>query len=150
MVGGPKEPDGSTDWPPSEATRRSDGAPESRRAAFVGPTPSDFAPSPYPPADVLATYVAIEPDLVARVLERIDAETDHRRRIELKLVSRNERRLDLAQIMAFVVALSGTFGAFAAAHIGVPSAVCIAAIVFCIGGPNAATILARVLDRRQG
>jgi len=99
---------------------------------------------------VLATYVAIKPDLVARVLERIDAETDHRRRLELKLVAWNERRLDLAQIMAFMVAISGTVGAFVAGYLGVPSLVCVAAIVFCIGGPNAATILARVLDRRQG
>jgi uncharacterized membrane protein len=141
MASGPEEPDGSTDWPRNEATRR---------AANSGPPSSDFMPSPYPPADVLATCVAIEPDLVARALERIDAETDHRRRIELKLVARNECRLDLAQIMAFVVALSGTVGALVAGYLGVPSAVCIAAIVFCIGGPNAATVLARVLDRRQG
>ena len=106
--------------------------------------------NPYPPPEVLAAYAAIETGLLARILDRIDAETTHRRSLEQVLVSRTEDRTDRSQTMAFIVALGGTVGALVAGYLGVSSAVCITVLVFCIGGPNAATILARILDRRQG
>ena len=41
----------------------------------------------------------------------------------------------------------GTLGALTAAYMGVPSLVCIVVVVVAVGGPNAATIVGRLLDR---
>jgi uncharacterized membrane protein len=106
--------------------------------------------SPYPLASTLRAYAAFDPDLVKRVLDNTDLQIAHRHQMERDLMTVSERRRDRGQIFAFTVAMSGTVGAFVAGYLGVPSLVCVVAIVFCIGGPNAATILARVLDRRQG
>lgn len=106
--------------------------------------------SPYSSAEMMQEYRDRGfPDLPDKIVRSIDLQTAHRQGLESLVTKGGERRKDRAQWGAQAVAVTGLVGALVAGYLGVPSAVRVAAIVVAIGGPNAATILGRVLDRNS-
>lgn len=119
---------------------------ERRRA--LAETAGALPPNPYPPADVLAEYAAKGlPHLADRIVEAIDQEFAHRRQLERASADGDERRKGFAQWGAIALGMLGTLGALGAAYMGVPASVCVVVVVVSVGGPNAATIVGRLLDR---
>ena len=104
--------------------------------------------SPYTSGEMLAEYRdAGFPEIVNRALDSIDQQRDHRQNLEISITNRSEARKDRSQTGAQVSAILGLIGALIAGYFKVPSWICIVAIIFAIGGPNAATIAARMMDR---
>jgi len=109
---------------------------------------SSMSASPYTSAEMLQAYVnAGLSDLVPRIVESIDQQAAHRQRLEETCTLRGERREDRAQAGALVLAIIGLLGSLYAAYMGVSAWVCGIGIIVSIGGPNAATVLGRILDR---
>jgi hypothetical protein len=81
----------------------------------------------------------------AEVMEWIKDQTLHRQKLERKRTDRSQTRLDRAQKYAFIVALFGLVVAVITSYWNGWAAAIFA--IVSVGGPSAATILARVLDR---
>jgi hypothetical protein len=97
---------------------------------------------------MLAGYVERGlPDLVAKTISTIDEQIAHRQRLERQREEGSRTRRNLAQLGALILGVFGTLGALMAGYYGVPSSICIAVVVMSVGGPNAATVVARLLDR---
>jgi hypothetical protein len=121
--------------------------PEKMRA-FVTAITGSISSSPYSSAEMLQEYVQRGfPDLPEKVVRAIDQQVAHRQSLEKTVTQNQERRENRAQWGAQILSVLGLSGSLLAGYVGVPPAICIVAIVVSIGGPNAATIVARVLDR---
>jgi hypothetical protein len=104
--------------------------------------------SPYTSAEMLGEYRdAGFPELVDKVIEAIDHENLHRQEMERLVVHSEQARLNRAQFGAQGIAAAGVIGALLGGHFGVPTSICIAVAMISVGGPPAATIAARLLDR---
>ena len=104
--------------------------------------------SPYPSADMLAAYVANGlPELVDKVVGTINQQVAHRQSLERLRAEGVERRQGRAQWGAVILGVIGTLGALGGAYLSVPPLVCIVVAIVAVGGPNAATIVGRILDR---
>lgn len=111
-------------------------------------TVTSVSASPYPSARMLAQYVEQGmPDLVAKIVATIDEQVAHRQRLERQREAGSQNRQNLAQLGAFALGVVGTAGALVAGYFGVPPVICIVAVVMSVGGPNAATVVARLIDR---
>jgi uncharacterized membrane protein len=103
--------------------------------------------SPYPSADILEQYENFRPGLSERIIERIDRALDKSAEQRLLLHDRQERRKDRAQWSAIGISFFGLIVAPLTAYFTdgwvVPSIIAI----ISVGGPNAAMVLARYLDR---
>jgi hypothetical protein len=86
-------------------------------------------------------------ELVPKIIESIDRQVAHRQALEETCTLRSERREDRAQIGAQVLSVLGLLASLYAGYKGVSSWVCGIGIVVSIGGPNAATIVGRFLDK---
>jgi uncharacterized membrane protein len=82
--------------------------------AFVrGPDDQDVASmqaqvtsSPVPPAELLEGYNAAIQDGAQRLFALVETQSDHRQKIEIKVVDGQSKRSDRGQIFAFILALS--------------------------------------------
>lgn len=116
--------------------------------AFVQVLSRSMSSSPYTSAAMLEDYVKRGfPDLPGRVLEAIDIQRDHRIALEQATTSGSERRRNRSQIFAQVLGCGSVIGALIGGYYQVPTTICIAVVVVGVGGPNAATILGRVMDK---
>lgn len=104
---------------------------------------------PIPPAEMLAEYDALQPGLGRELIGWARAQQEHRRGLEQLTTRGAEKRMNRSQTYSFILALLSIGGGIFAAWLGLHW---IAAIIVVagIGGPNAATVLARYLDRKTG
>jgi hypothetical protein len=79
-------------------------------------------------------------------MEWIKDQTRHRQKQEQKRTDGSEKRLGRAQNYAFIVALFGLTVSMISAYFG-STVAAIAFAIVSVGGPGAATVLARILDR---
>ena len=104
--------------------------------------------SPYTSAEMLEDYVNRGfPDLPGKVISAIDQQVAHRQKLETIVTQGSEQRKGRAQIGAQVIGGLGIVAALVAAYFHVSAWVCSICIVVSIGGPNAASIMGRILDR---
>lgn len=104
--------------------------------------------SPYTSGNMLKEYVdAGLPHVAEKAIVSIDQQRDHRQKLEELVTRRSEDRKDKGQLGAQVIAVLGVVGALVAAYFGVSSWVCFVVVIVAIGGPNAATIAARFIDK---
>ena len=79
-----------------------------RAASFSGPIP---------PPEMLRQYDEIQPGLAERIISMAEQQSAHRRILEKRVVSSNELRALIGQVMAFVIALFGIgSGVYLAMH----------------------------------
>ena len=102
---------------------------------------------PIPPAEVLASYREVTPDLPEKIVGWADMQIRHRLALETSTTHRAERRMDRAQLLAFAVAIFGIAIAAVVALKGGSWIVATAIATVAVGGPSAATILAAHLGR---
>jgi hypothetical protein len=122
-------------------------APDTFQAAVFAQNRSMSA-SPYTSAEMLQAYVSAGfSELVPKIVESIDRQAAHRQRLEETCTLCSERREDRAQTGALIVAIIGLLGSLVAAYMGVSAWVCGIGIIVSIGGPNAATVVSRILDK---
>lgn len=94
---------------------------------------------------MLRAYDDYKPGFAAEVVEHVKEQSHHRQALERQRTEGSERRQGRAQTYAFVVAiLSVLVSAMAASYSSFVAAVI---VVVGVGGPAAATIVARILDR---
>jgi uncharacterized membrane protein len=106
--------------------------------------------SPYPSAEMLSGYEQFRSGFADRILDKIDAQTTHRQRLEEARVFKDERRRDHSQIFGFVTAIAGlSVSALITLQGGSFLVASIIAIV-AVGGPSAANVLARYFERHNG
>jgi hypothetical protein len=94
---------------------------------------------------MLKAYDAYKDGTGAEVMEWIKDQTRHRQKLESERTKGSEKRLDRAQNYALVVALFGIGVAAVTSFWSIGTAIVIA--IVSVGGPGAATVLARILDR---
>lgn len=99
---------------------------------------------PIPPPHMLADYDEIYPGLATRIITAWDEQRAHRQRLESQTVSGSETRMDRSQHNALIVSLVGLLIAGAVGIWGSWVAAAIIALV-AVGGPSAATVLARYM-----
>jgi uncharacterized membrane protein len=97
---------------------------------------------PLPPPALLSEYDRAFPGLVQKIIEWTEEQRKHRHKLEDKVTTGSEKRMDRGQIIAGVVAVWGLTLAAICAIFGNPYAAGVIAIV-AIGGPTAAIFLAR-------
>ena len=115
------------------------------KAARVIALTASISRSPFPSPDMLKAYDDYRQGTGAEVMEWIKDQTKHRQKLEIKRTEGSERRLDRAQNYALIVALFGLVVAGAISYWNGWAAAVVA--IVSVGGPGAATVLARVLDR---
>lgn len=111
--------------------------------------------SPYSSAEMLQQYVAAGmPEVKDRALDAIDEERRHRMQIDNRHVDMQENAMKATisqqksgQIGAWVVAAMGTGAAVLGGWLGIPTGICVTIAIVTVGGPSAATTLARVIDQ---
>lgn len=111
--------------------------------------------SPYSSADMLKQYVdAGMPEVKNRALDAIDEERRHRIRMDERQMALHEtavqatiKQQQAGQTGAWVISGVGILASILAGYIGLSIWICITIIVVAVGGPPAATTIARVLDR---
>ena len=85
-------------------------------------TPTDFFESPYlaliPPPHVLEAYEKIVPGAAARILDRIERESDHRHWMERAKRDADIRAQARGQWFGFIIAMLGMGGCFGLIWIG--------------------------------
>lgn len=99
---------------------------------------SEIFSGPLPHPEILRAYNEVLPGAAARILEKFEAQSDHRRRIESDAVRANIQQTVLGQVFALVVLLAliggGSFLLHEGRDIGglatIAAAVCAAVIVF--------------------
>jgi uncharacterized membrane protein len=94
---------------------------------------------------MLKAYDDYRPGTGAEVMEWIKDQTRHRQKLESKRTEGSEKRLERAQNYAFTVGLFGLVVAAVTSYWNGWTAAVFA--IVSVGGPGAATVLARVLDR---
>jgi hypothetical protein len=82
------------------------------------------------------------------VVEWIKDQTRHRQGLERDRADFSERRLDRSQLFAFAIGMAGLVIAAVASYWSTFVAAVIA--IVAVGGPSAASILARLIDPRGG
>ena len=119
------------------------------RAAVVRMAMS-ISHSPYPSADMLAEYRDKGfPELATKVIATIDQQTAHRQSLERTQVNGAQSRLLWAQRGAMALGFFGIGAAAIAAYFAVSTTVCVTIVIVAVGGPNAATVVGRILDRTK-
>ncbi|HEV7286319.1 MAG TPA: hypothetical protein VGN75_15800 [Kaistia sp.] len=103
--------------------------------------------SPWPSADMLAEYREFDRSLPDKLIAELKGQSEHRRRLEGERQSRSENRQDRSQRYAFIIAIVGILAAGGFSLAGAPTALAVTIVVAAIGGPNTATVLARLIDR---
>lgn len=103
--------------------------------------------SPWPSADMLAEYSEFDPELPGKLINELQGQSAHRRALEAERQTRSEKRQDRAQRNAFIIAVLGILAAGGFSLAGVPTVLTVTIVVSAIGGPNAATVLARLIDK---
>lgn len=101
---------------------------------------------PIPPPQMLAEYDSVQPGLAGRIVDSWEGQHHHRQHLEIQTTTGSESRMDKSQRNALIVALLGLLVAGAVGIWGNWIAAAVIAIV-AVGGPSAATILARYLPR---
>ena len=99
---------------------------------------------PIPPPQMLAEYDSVHPGLANRIIEAWENQAQHRKNLESKATDGSENRMDRSQRNAFWISLAGILSATV---VGIWDGWAAAAfiVVAAVGGPNAATILARLI-----
>lgn len=115
------------------------------KAAAVIAITASVSRSPFPSPEMLKGYDDYKPGTGAEVMEWIKDQTRHRQCLERKRTNGSEKRLDNAQRNSLWVAILGILVGGAVAYWNTVVGVAIA--VTAVGGPPAATILARILDK---
>ncbi len=87
--------------------------------AFQQVTLSSTGPLPAP--EVLAGYKEVQPDLVERVVRQMEAEAEHRRSIEVRVVQAAIDRAARGQIFGLLIGLMGLGAATFCAWRGLPT-----------------------------
>ena len=104
--------------------------------------------SPYTSAEMLEDYVRRGfPDIPAKVIKSIDKQREHRQELEKSTTAGSEKRQNRAQLAAQVLSFSSVAGALIGGFYGVPPSICAVVVIVGVGGPNAATVLSRVVDK---
>lgn len=104
---------------------------------------------PIPPPEMLAGYEQIYPGLAKEIVDAWHEQRTHRMSIEDRSSRGGETRMDRSQRNSLIVSLAGLGVALVGAIIvGWLFGVLVA--VIAIGGPNAATIVARFMSRPSG
>lgn len=125
--------------------------------------------SPYTSAEMLEEYVSRGmADVRDRVLDTIDEERRwrharmeqdqaHVQAVEMEEAALERTKVNEAhfqqrrsQMLAFSVAVLGILGSAAGAYFKLPTSFCISLALICVGGPAAATVVARFTDRPGG
>jgi Cu/Ag efflux pump CusA len=97
---------------------------------------------------MLHAYDEYKPGMGMEVVEWLKDQTRHRQGLERNRTDGSERRLNRSQIFAFVIAMVGLVIAAIASYWSTFVAAVIA--IVAVGGPSAASILARLIDPRTG
>lgn len=99
---------------------------------------------PIPPPEMLAEYDKILPGLANRIVEAWEAQFQHRKDLENSTTRASENRMDRSQRNALIVSLAGIL---MAGVVGIWGNWVAAAIIVAVavGGPNVATIIARLI-----
>jgi uncharacterized membrane protein len=100
---------------------------------------------PIPSAQALAEYEDVRPGLVDQIIGWADAQIKHRMNRENYASERAERRLDRSQRNAFILGSVALILAGALAYLGSGGWVPTVIAVVGVGGPNAATLLSRLI-----
>ena len=104
--------------------------------------------SPLPLPDMLQSYDDYKPGMGAEIVEWVKDQTRHRQRQETQITNGSETRLDTSQRNGFSIAVLGVLVAAAIAFWN--TYVAIAIVLVSVGGPSAASIVARFIDPRRG
>jgi len=104
--------------------------------------------SPFPSPDMLHAYDEYKAGMGMEVVEWLKDQTRHRQGLERNRADGSERRLNRSQIFAFVIGMAGLLIAAIASYWSAIVAAVIA--IVAVGGPSAASILARLIDPRGG
>jgi len=96
---------------------------------------------------MLRDYDAYSPGMGVEVVEWIKDQTRHRQALERQRAEGSERRLNKSQIFALSIGMAGLVIA-AIASIWSTFVAAVIAIV-AVGGPSAASIMARLIDPRN-
>lgn len=123
--------------------------PEIRRIIQVVSATREYTEGPVPPPGMLAKYEEIHPGFTNRMLDMVDRQSEHRRAIEAQLVNGSERRKNLGQMMAGIVAIGGLSLAGYLALTGLVAVPIVIALV-SIGGPTAAIAISRKISPGAG
>ncbi len=99
---------------------------------------------PIPPPQMLAEYERVHPGLAKRIVDAWDDQARHRKQLEAQMTGGAEARMNRSQVFALAVALAGLLVAGAVGIWGSWVAASVIAIV-AVGGPSAATVIARYL-----
>jgi len=106
--------------------------------------------SPYTSADMLQEYKDRGfPELVGKVIDTIDTENAHRQQLEKFAVEQEQKRLNGSQRGAQFIAVLGVVGSLIAGYFHVSVILCSIVAAASIGGPPAASIVLKVLHRRE-
>lgn len=109
---------------------------------------ASISSSPYPSPEMLAEYAARGfPDLVPKIISVIDTQRQHRQEHEKKRTDGSETRLNRSQMSATTLGFFGLAGALVGGYFHVPTWICIVVALISVGGPNAATVISRIVDR---
>jgi uncharacterized membrane protein len=95
----------------------------------------------FPPAFILTEYKSEFPEIVSKIIEWTEKQTDHRQRLERDDFEADKRRKDRSQIGALAVALTGLLLSALVGTWGNGWVAGVIAIV-AMGGPTAAIVLA--------
>ena len=104
--------------------------------------------SPFPSPDMLHAYDDYKLGMGLEVVEWLKDQTRHRQGLERDRADFSERRLDRSQVFAFAIGMAGLVIAAVASYWSTFVAAVIA--IVAVGGPSAASILARLIDPRGG
>src|SRR5260370_11897696 len=102
--------------------------------------------SPFPSPEMLHAYDEYKDGMGSEVVEWIKDQTRHRQGLERDRTGGSERRLDRSQVFALAIAMAGLIIAALPSHWSTFVAAVIA--IVAVGGPSAASILARLIDPR--
>ena len=105
--------------------------------------------SPWPSPETLADLNALEPGLHRDLIEEVKKQAEHRRALEKATVENSLSMQARAQRNSFLIASGGLLLAGGLSLLGAPTALSITIVIVAIGGPNAATVLSRMIGRRQ-
>lgn len=113
--------------------------------------------SPYSSADMLQQYVAAGmPEVKDRALDAIDEERHHRMQLDNRHMAMQEEAMQATisqqksgQYGSWIIAGCGVGGAILGGWLGISVWICIIIPIVCVGGPSAATAIARVLDKTK-
>ncbi len=115
------------------------------KAAAVIAISASVSRNPFPSPDMLRAYDDYKSGTGAEVMEWIKDQTRHRQGLERDRTNGSERRLNTAQQNSLIIAILGVLVAAGTSFFSPLVASVI--VVVAVGGPSAATIIARILDK---